>query len=270
MKKTFQKALENLQDRPAEFTIIALMLFLAVLTVSVIGEEWKFWALALSIITVSVTLIIIVRSNKPVSSKVTNESKLPNKLLSIIDDMQNISLYHKKVEYQLTLVKKENEKLWIRLKIIHITKNSSNVVHERPYNYYLRGKNAENTHAEVNDEKYDFRGSVKSRDNGGYHIFTSILPNDEVKVMFSSLIEYNLNDLEVLLTYKYCERFIFSFCNEVDELTDPEKFAIFFETIHPYKNIETKPKYINNNEVKIEIDKGLLPYQGIYLNWRIL
>jgi hypothetical protein len=122
----FNQALKNLHDKPAAYTIMALLILLG----SILGnkfsdENLRFWIMVVIFVIIAVLLIITLEPfNNSKSSTVYTEPKIPkeiNQFLKLI----NTNLICDNMCYLIEFKKLDADGIWIHLKVNQKLRNNT-------------------------------------------------------------------------------------------------------------------------------------------------
>ncbi|MEM1336127.1 MAG: hypothetical protein AAGF96_00195 [Bacteroidota bacterium] len=218
-----------------------------------------------------VFLVLLLIWSFPKNKEAKKTSPLSKMIFSLLD-ASNADFYHKKVEYKIILQEVLGNKVWIQLEFQQHSINLTNNSYQKPIEFPLFNRRTKLAEGSINGENYNFNGSLNHATNRNYQMECNVLPNESLNVNFSVWIEYDINDSELFQTYRCCEKFIFSYEDRVSIISKKDCFDFYCHSMHDYIGIDGQIKYSPTNKFKgrIALDKGLLPYQGIYFKWNML
>lgn len=272
MNKVFEKAIDSVKSKPAEFLVMIILIFFAGIVTPTLDGEYRLYLSLFVIGVISILLykVIITGSNalnseSSISRAQTSESQ---KLNVLLDEILNSDYYHRLIEYQFVFKRIEGDSIIVNFSFKQVTYNNASFSIHKPVVFPFFDRESSEPQASVNDIPYSFEGRENARNNRGYQIDVTIPPKDEVKVSFNIDLRYSFEDSEICQVYRFTEVLE---CTLVDEISNGEEgFDILLHPMHNYRGttgqLESDPA--NRNSKKIKIDKGLLPYQGIYIKWK--
>jgi len=261
----FKKALENLRDQPAAYTILVLMILLGYLNnFQFTNEDLKFWIIIATYPIIALTLVLVVfLPTFPKTPKHTNQGEGLSDTVSF-SKLIDTKLVNVRVKYDIEFKEVSKEGLWLKLRLLQETRNNSLKRVERVFriNYYSRERRKEVI--KRNSDLCDLSGFAEYRTEKGLAMEYSIPANDSYTIEYSAEILYNRLDSDFFLTFLPAKKFEIRIKNNLESGDGQVEYVIDKQ----YLSVNNDGTVGENNEKTIILNEGVLPYNGIALKWK--
>lgn len=265
----FNQALKNLQDKPAAYTIMALLIVLGlILGNKFLDERLRFWIMVIIFVIIAILLIVTLEPFNKDKYINVDEKHQPiihnetNQFYKLI----NTSLICENMHYHIEFKELDSNGIWIHLKVSQKLKNNTDLDINRPFKINHYNKTVRNEVVKINSVPIVTNNQPEFITNKGLSIDYSIKSKDFCEIVYSSEILYAKKDSDFFGTLIPANRIEFIIINSLNGMVNDFNYTLDkqFTVVSGYFKMEEE-----NNTKHIILENGVLPFNGVLIKWNI-